>query len=95
MLDALLTLLSRRGTKMEAADDRMHLLHPRDLLRLPHRIDDADMTAGRDDDEPFAANVEASRVLVDVLIRYNFPLHLGRRVVAIVAARGLRRRIVH
>ena len=49
--DHLLEVIGRRGTEMEAADDGVHLLDARDLLRLPHRIDDADMAAGADDDE--------------------------------------------
>jgi len=31
---------------MEAADDGVDLLNARNLLRLPHRIDDSDMAAG-------------------------------------------------
>ena len=36
---------------MEAAHDGVDLLHARDLLRLPDRIDDADMAAGADHDQ--------------------------------------------
>ena len=50
--DHLLEVVGGRGPEMEAADDRVHLADARDLLRLPHRVDDADVPARRDDDEP-------------------------------------------
>src|SRR5439155_1666114 len=57
--DDLGEVILRRRPEMEAADDRVHLLDARDLLRLLDRIDDADMAAGRDHDEAEVAHVEA------------------------------------
>src|ERR1043166_2274843 len=76
----LLEVVGRRRTEMESPDDRMNFLDTRHLLRLSHRIDDADVAAGRDHNEAFAADVEAGGVLVDGLVRPDFSLQLSRRV---------------
>ena len=92
--DDLLEVVCRRRPEMEAADDRVHLLYAGHLLRLPHRIDDADVTAGADHDEPLAADVEAGRVLVHVLVGHDLSLQLRRRVMAGVAAEPVLDRVV-
>ena len=51
LADDLLEVVRRRRPEMEAADDGVDLLDAGDFLRLPHRIDDADMAAGADHDE--------------------------------------------
>ena len=60
--DDLLEVVGLRRAQMEAADDGVHLLDAGHLLRLPHRVDDADMTAGTDDDQALASQVEAGGV---------------------------------
>src|SRR5438128_779501 len=51
------------GSEVEAADDRMHLVDAARLLRLPHGVDHARVTARRDDDEPAVLHVVRGRVL--------------------------------
>ena len=51
LADHLLEVVGRRRPEMEAADDGVNLLDAGHLLRLPHRIDDADMAAGTDHDQ--------------------------------------------
>ena len=49
LADHLLDVILRCRTKMEAADQRMDLLHAGDFLRLQHRVDDARVAARGDD----------------------------------------------
>ncbi len=84
--DDLLEVVGGRGAEMEAAHDGVHLLDARDLLRLAHRVDDADMAAGADHDQPLVPDVEAGGVLVDMLVGHDLAFHLRRQVVAGVAA---------
>src|ERR1700727_440784 len=51
LADNLRQIIRRRGPKVETAHDRMNLLNSRYFHRLPHRIDDADMATGADDNE--------------------------------------------
>src|SRR5262245_21160565 len=74
---------------METADDRMHLLNTGNLLRLPYRIHNADMTTGADHHQTFAADVEAGGMLMYMLVRHDLALELGRREVAVRAAGAL------
>src|SRR3954462_9939677 len=57
--DHLLEIILRRRPEMKAADDGGHLLDTGDPLRLPPRIDDADVAAGADHHQALAADVEA------------------------------------
>src|SRR3954468_5356125 len=91
----LLEVVGRRRPEMKPADYRVNFLDTRNLLRLPHRIDDADVPAGADHHQSLAADVEASCVLMHVLVRYHLPLQLRRGVVAVVAARALFAGVVH
>src|SRR4051794_32906473 len=43
-------IILRRRTQVKSADDGVHLKDARNFLRLPHRIYDADMAAGADND---------------------------------------------
>ena len=86
--DHLLEILGRRGSEMEAADDRMHFLDSGDLLCLPHGIDNADMTTGAGHHQALAPDIEAGRVLMHVLVWHHFSLQLGRGVVTVFAARA-------
>src|SRR5262249_48192153 len=76
--DHLSEVVLRRGAEMEAADDGVNLLHARDFLSLTHRIDDADVTARADHDETLVADIEAGRMLVNVLVGHGLSLQLGR-----------------
>src|SRR5450631_3035854 len=64
----------------------MYLLDTRYLHRLPDRIDDADVATRADDDETFVFKIEASRVLMDVLIGHNLAFHFGGQVMTRVAS---------
>src|SRR5581483_9920635 len=79
-------VVGRRGPEMEAAHQRVNLLHARHFLRLPGRIDDADVTAGTDHDEATVFQIETGRVLVHVLVRNDLSQELRRLIVARVAA---------
>src|SRR4051812_23472557 len=59
LADHLLEVIGRGRTEMETTDDGVDLLDTRHFLRLPDRIDDADMAAGRDHHQALAADVEA------------------------------------
>src|SRR5580704_13617143 len=59
-------ILLRRGPQVEAADDRVDLVHARHLLRLPHGVDNANMATRTDDDETAVLQVIAGRVFMDV-----------------------------
>src|SRR5689334_4080113 len=85
LADNLREIISRCGPKMETAHDGMNLLHARYLHRLPDRIHDADMTAGGNDDKALVLQVEAGRMLVNVLVGYDLAFHLGRQVMARIA----------
>ena len=69
---------------MEATDERMHFLDAGDFLRLPDRVDDADMAARGDDDEAAVLHVEAGRVLVGMLVRDDLALQLRRREMGVL-----------
>ena len=86
LADDLLEVIGRRRSEMEAADDGVNLLDARDFLGLLHRIDDADMAAGTDHDQTHIPDIEAGRMLVDVLVGNDLALHLRRQVVADIAA---------
>src|SRR5262245_30908441 len=86
LADYLLEVVGRCRTKMEAADDRMHLLDAGHFLRLPRRVHDPDMAAGADNHQPAVLHVETGGVLVQMLVRHDLALQLGRRVMAGVAA---------
>src|SRR3984893_7002108 len=60
-------IVGRRG-EVKAADQRVDLLDPADLLRPPQGIDDAGMAAGADHDEAAVADAKAGGVLVPVLV---------------------------
>ena len=79
-------IILRRRSEMETADDGVHLLHARNILRLSHRVDDADMAARADYDETLILHIKAGRVLMDVLVGHDLPLQLRGRVVACIAA---------
>ena len=55
-------------------------------MRLLHRIDDAAMAAGRDDDKAAVLHVEAGGMLVIVLIGNGLSHKFGRHVMRGVAA---------
>jgi len=57
----------------ESTDDGVDFLDAGDLLRLLHRIDDADMAAGADRHQPEIADVVAGRVFVDVFVGTILP----------------------
>jgi|SRR6266508_912759 hypothetical protein len=71
---------------METARDGVNFLHAGYLLRLPHRIDDADVTAGADNDQATILDIEAGRVLVHMLVGHDLSLQLGSCKMAHIAA---------
>ena len=75
--DDLLEVVGLRRAQMESADDGVHLLDAGHLLRLPHRVDDPDMTAGTDDDQALASQVEAGGVISRCWPRSRRRLPLG------------------
>ncbi len=82
--------------EVEATDDGVNLLNAGYFLRLPDGIDDADVSAGTDDDETFPTNIETGGVLVHMLIGHDFALQFRCGVMAIVASGSiLARRVVH
>jgi len=85
----LVEIVLRRGAEMKTADDCVDLLDARDLLGLAHRVDDADMSAGADNDEAPVLHMEARRVLMDVLVWHDLALQLGGRLVARVATEAV------
>jgi hypothetical protein len=71
---------------VEAADDRVDLRHARNLLRLPYRIDDADVATGAEHDETLVLHVKAGRVFMYVFVWHYLAQQLSRRAVARVTA---------
>src|SRR6266480_4775733 len=74
---------------METAHDGVNFLHAGHLLRLPHRIDDADVTAGADNDQATILHIEAGRVLVHMLVGHDLSLQLGSYEMAHIAAKTI------
>ena len=66
--DGLLQIGLVRRKEVEAADDRVHLAHARDLHRLSRRVDDAAMAARGNHDQAAVLQVEAGRVLAEMLV---------------------------
>ena len=78
--DDLREVIRRRRPEMETAHDRVHFFDAGHFLRLPHRVDDADMAARTDDDEPFVFQIEARRMFVDVFVRIHEWASLVERI---------------
>ena len=82
-------IIIRRRAEVETTHDGVDFLHAGDFLRLSDRIDDADMTAGADHDQTAILHIEASRVLVDMLVGHDLALQLGSGEMAHVAAEAV------
>src|ERR1700736_1822239 len=61
----------RGGSEMKATKDRMNFGYSRNALRLTYGIDDPGMTTAGNHHQPAAADVEARRMLVPVLVRHD------------------------
>ncbi len=84
-------IVVRRRRQVKAADQRVNLLDAADLLGALQGVDDAGMPARADHYEPAAAEPEAGRVLVPMLVRLRLAgqlvcgevvVHVGMRVAA-------------
>ncbi len=95
LAEHLLDVILRRRTEMEAADQRVDLLHAGNFLRLPRRIDDADMAAGADHHKALVLDVEDGGVFVNVFVRHDLALQFGRCVMRGVAAKAILDRELH
>src|SRR3984957_16529149 len=86
LADDLRQIIRRRRPEVETAHDRVNFRNTRYFHRLPHGIDDADMAAGADDDQTLVLQIEARRVLVNMLIRHDLAFHFRGQIMARIAS---------
>jgi hypothetical protein len=71
--DRVIDIILRRWAEMKPAEDRMQLGDPGHSHRGLYRVDQSDMAARGDDDEPASPNDIAGRVFVWMLVWYEIP----------------------
>src|ERR1700682_5107243 len=86
LADDLCEVIRGSGAEVKAAHDGVDLLDTGYFHRLAHRVDDADVAARTDDDKTPVLQIEARRVLMDMLIRHDLAFHFSRQIMACVAS---------